>query len=123
MKKRKKTIAQAGVIPFTIKNNRLRLLIITNSRRNKWLFPKGLVENNMTKEESAIMEAFEEAGVVGEIVSRKIGSYEILKYGSICKVDMYPLLVEKVLLNWPEDKIRKRKWISPDEIGEYINDK
>lgn len=121
--KKGKIIAQAGVIPFTIKNKKLRLLIITNSRRNKWLFPKGLVEKNMTREESAVMEAYEEAGVMGEIIPNKIGSYEIEKYGSLCRIEMFPMLVEKVLLSWPEDKIRKRKWIASDEVEKYIKDK
>ena len=123
LKKRKKTIAQSGVIPFAIRNKKLRLLIITNSNRDKWLFPKGIVEKDMTKEESAVMEAYEEAGVLGEIIPKKIGSYEIIKYGTTCKIDMYPMLVEKVLNRWPEDRIRKRKWISPEELKEYIKDK
>ncbi len=123
IKKSKNKIIQSGVIPFTIKNNKLRLLIITNSRRDKWLFPKGIVEKNMTNEESAAMEAYEEAGVIGEVLLMKIGSYNTNKNGGVCKIDMFPLLIDKIMNVWPEKKIRKRKLINPDEIGDYIKDK
>lgn len=123
IKKKKNILAQSGVIPFTFKNKNLRILLITNSRKNKWLFPKGLVEKNMSKEESAALEAYEEAGVLGEVLNNRIGSYKINKYNSICKIDMYPLFVEKTLKSWPEMEMRKRKWINPDDIEKYIKDK
>ena len=122
-KKSNKVLHQSGVIPFVIRNNKIRLLIITSTSGKKWIFPKGIVEKGMSKEESAMMEAFEEAGVMGEILDRNLGSYKLEKYNTICKVDMYPMIVEKVLKEWPEIKMRKRKWIHPEDIEDYVTDK
>lgn len=119
----KKKIAQSGVVPFIIKNNKVKFLIITNTRKSKWMFPKGIVEKNMTHEESAGLEAFEEAGIMGEVIKKKIGSYDLVKYGAHCKVDMYPMIVEKILKRWPEKNIRDRRWVSPAKIKDYLKDK
>ncbi|MBU1099269.1 MAG: NUDIX hydrolase [Bacteroidetes bacterium] len=117
-----KILPQAGVIPFRIKSGKLKILIITSSSGNKWLFPKGLVEKNMTKVESAALEAKEESGVLGEVLLQKIGSYMIFKYNTHYKVDMFPMEVDRLLARWPEEKIRKRKWVSPENVDEYIKD-
>lgn len=118
-----KILPQSGVIPFRIKLGKIKILIITSSSGKKWLFPKGLVEKNMTKEESAALEAMEESGAIGEVLAQRIGSYKIFKYNTNYKVEMFPMEVDKLLANWPEEKIRKRKWVSPENVGEYIKDK
>ena len=63
--------------------------------------------------ETAAIEAFEEAGVVGEPIPRAIGSYEYWKregsVSKLCWVDVYPLPIDRLEVNWPEDSQRERR--------------
>lgn len=114
---------QSGVIPFKYFNGELKILLITSRKKNKWIFPKGIVELEMTEEESAIDEAYEEAGIYGKIVGDKLGSYKVQKWGGTCTVKMYPFEVEKILESWPESYFRKRKWVSVEEAENLIKKK
>ena len=58
-------MCQLGILPYTFIDRRLHLLLITSSSGNRWIFPKGRQEPDMTPHEVAIMEAVEEAGLTG----------------------------------------------------------
>jgi hypothetical protein len=54
-------------------------------------------------------EAYEEAGLTGQIVSGKVGSFEFHRLrGSapICLVDVYPMQVKKQVRKWDEQRQR-----------------
>ena len=103
---------QSGVIPFKIENGIIKVLLITSRRTKKWIFPKGIVEPELTPQVSAEEEAYEEAGVSGLIIDEEIGSYKVDKWGGTCTVTMFPLKVDKVHEEWPESFFRKRKWLN-----------
>jgi 8-oxo-dGTP pyrophosphatase MutT (NUDIX family) len=65
---------QSGVIPYRRVQNQLEILLITSIRRGRWIIPKGLVEPHLSPAESACQEAWEEAGVVGQVDSKPLGS-------------------------------------------------
>lgn len=69
----------------------------------------------MTSQDSASKEAWEEAGVRGDIESQPIGSYQYRKWGGICTVDVYMLKVTEILHQWPEAHVRERIVVSTDE--------
>ena len=106
---------QSAVIPFRVKNNQIEILLITSLNSGKWIFPKGIVEDNLTAQESALKEAFEEAGVEGEVLDILIGDYSYDKWGGTCHVQVYPLHVKKIFDQWLESGERKRCWTSQDE--------
>ncbi|WMT92848.1 NUDIX domain-containing protein [Pelagibacterium sp. H642] len=66
---------QYGAIPYTVVDGQLVVLLITSRGRGKWIFPKGGLMSGKTPWESAAHEAYEEAGVEGEIEEHPIGSY------------------------------------------------
>src|SRR5690606_28829887 len=66
---------QFGALPYTIVDGQLVVLLITSRGRGKWIFPKGGQVDGMTPWETAAHEAWEEAGVSGEIEQEPIGSY------------------------------------------------
>jgi 8-oxo-dGTP pyrophosphatase MutT (NUDIX family) len=101
---------QSSVIPFQFENNKIRILLITSINSGKWIFPKGIIEANLTPEQSALQEAFEEGGIEGEIVNIPLGKYTYQKWGGTCEVVVFPMRVTKVLEDWPEAGQRKRKW-------------
>ncbi len=106
---------QSAVIPFRVKKNQIEILLITSLNSGKWIFPKGIVEDNLTAQESALKEAFEEAGVEGEVLDILIGDYSYDKWGGTCHVRVYPLHVKKIFDQWLESEERKRCWTSPDD--------
>ncbi|MBI9072450.1 MAG: NUDIX hydrolase [Melioribacteraceae bacterium] len=106
---------QSAVIPYKIENMQLKIMLITSRKKKRWIIPKGVIEPGMTPRESALREALEEAGCIGEVEDEKIGSYEICKWEGICSVDVYPMKVNKEFDSWEED-FRDRAWFTTDEV-------
>lgn len=113
---------QSSVIPFQFEKNILKLLVITSVKKKKWIFPKGIIEQNLTPKESAIKEAFEEAGVSGELLETQLGNYSYKKWGGKCEVRVYGLKVTEILNDY-EENFRERKWIEIGEVEQYIQNK
>jgi 8-oxo-dGTP pyrophosphatase MutT (NUDIX family) len=109
---------QSAVIPFQLKKNYLKILLITSIKTKQWIFPKGIIEEHLTPQQSALQEALEEAGVEGEVLNISIGEYSYEKWGGICDVEIFPMHVTRVLDDWPEADLRKRKWVT---INKAIN--
>ena len=105
-------VEQSGVIPYRIMDGQIEVMLITSSGGKRWVIPKGLIEPNMTPEDSAAKEAWEEAGVLGKVFPDLMGTYEYYKSGCTWQVDVFLLQVETVMENWPEAYKRKRQWVS-----------
>lgn len=111
----KTAIAQSGVIPYRFRRGRLEIALVTASCGPHWTIPKGHVEEDLTPQDSAAKEAYEEAGLLGEVHPRCIGSYDYHKRGLKRNVRVYALEVNRELPHWPERKRRTREWLSADE--------
>ena len=105
-------VEQSGVIPYRIMDGKMEVMLITSSGSKRWVIPKGLIEPDMTPEDSAAKEAWEEAGVLGQVFPNLMGIYEYYKSGCTWQVDVFLLQVETVVENWPEAYKRKRQWVS-----------
>ncbi|MEG3895740.1 MULTISPECIES: NUDIX hydrolase [unclassified Microcoleus] len=105
-------VEQSGVIPYRILDGNIEVMLITSSGGKRWVIPKGLIEPDMTPEDSAAKEAWEEAGLLGRVFPDLMGTYEYYKSGCIWQVDVFLLQVETVVENWPEAYKRKRQWVS-----------
>jgi 8-oxo-dGTP pyrophosphatase MutT (NUDIX family) len=118
-------ILQASAIPFRRQGDVLEFCLITSSNRGHWGFPKGIIEGSDSPEETALIEAHEEAGLRGRIVGQPIGEYRYQKWGTDLDVTVYLMEVETVDNNWQEAALRKREWIGADEAASRIaeNDK
>lgn len=104
-------IKQSGVIPFRIRNEKIEVLLITTSSGLNWIIPKGNISNGMSLQDSAVKEAWEEAGVFGWVDNKELGTYKYYKQGKVYEVKMYLLLVRAVSRNYPEANLRKRQWV------------
>jgi 8-oxo-dGTP pyrophosphatase MutT (NUDIX family) len=64
--------------------------------------------------EAAAQEALEEAGIVGQMSKKPVGSYRYFKrrepHFGLCEVQVYRLAVQKQLEVWPEKEQRERRW-------------
>ncbi|MBI5648383.1 MAG: NUDIX hydrolase [Ignavibacteriae bacterium] len=119
-KKEPPVIAQSGVIPYRVGAAGIELLLVTSRNGRRWIFPKGIVETGLHPRDSAAKEAWEEAGVLGAVTEEALGSYSFEKWGGICHVDMYALLVQGVAEEYDERAIRQRRWVSLDEARASI---
>ena len=116
---------QSGAIPYTVVEGRAVFLIVTSRRTGRWIFPKGSVIEGMTPWESAAQEAFEEAGVEGDVEAVPIGAYRDLKTAGMrrlpIEVDLYPLRLLRQLDNWPEKDNRHRHWVILPEAKRLLS--
>ncbi len=112
---------QSAALPYRERGNGLEVLLISSRGGRRWLAPKGIVEPGLTAFESAAKEAFEEAGVRGEIAEQDIGRYLQRKWGGICEIEVYPLRVTAELSEWPEAGIRRREWLPVAQAVERID--
>jgi 8-oxo-dGTP pyrophosphatase MutT (NUDIX family) len=112
---------QSAVLPFRTNHHVLEILLITSVRKKRWIIPKGIVEPNLTPQESAIKEAYEEAGISGHILDIGIGEYRYKKWGGVCHVLVYPLRVEKIHNTWPESNLRERCWFEAKDALKKAN--
>ena len=67
---------QAAALCLKRRKRKLYVLIITSRQTKRWILPKGWLEEDKTEAEVALMEAWEEAGVIADPTSPAlIGSY------------------------------------------------
>ena len=111
---------QSCVIPYRITNGSIELLLITSIKKQRWIFPKGYIEFNLSAFESAKKEAFEEAGVIGENETVELGSFELKKKDRSSHVQIFSMEVTKELKDYPEKNLRKRKWFTVKDALESI---
>ena len=114
-------------MPFSWDEGGLRILLVTSRETRRWVLPKGWKEKRLAPHALAAKEAFEEAGVVGEVERRPIGRYDYLKRGprnrvTPCSVRVFPLRVERLLDDWPERRQRQRRWFSPAEAAMAVEE-
>jgi len=122
-KKHKKILRQSGVLPYQYKNGTFNVLLVTTSSKKDWIIPKGNIEPDLTPRESALKEAAEEAGIKGVITGDPIGSYAFQKKktGKICSVEVFPMKVEKEMIEWEEKGKRERCWYTCEEAAARVS--
>jgi len=112
---------QSAVIPFRTVTEGLEILLITNNSGKRWILPKGLVEEHLSPVESAAAEAYEEAGIEGEVLPECLGVYQYRKWGGVCSVEVFPMRVERELPDWPEASFRQRRWVSRHQARRILD--
>ena len=106
----------------------LELLIVTSRGRGRWIIPKGWPIKGFKPHEWAAREAFEEAGIRGEIGTKTIGTFPYEKIAddesrvNDCEIVVFPLRVKRQLKSWPEAGERELLWINPKDIAALIHE-
>ena len=113
-----KPLKQAGAIPFRQGPAGWEFLIIT-SRKGNWIFPKGVIGNKESPEETALKECAEEAGSSGAIIGEAVGSYADRRRKQPCSVELF-LLNYEAEEAWKEQSYRTRRWCGFDEASKLL---
>ena len=106
---------QAAAVPFRRNGSAVSLCLITAASSRQWSIPKGNIERGSSPADTALEEAWEEAGLRGRIVGESLGSFEYRKFGSLLLVAVYLLEVQTAADHWDEDDVRRRRWVGPAE--------
>jgi phosphohistidine phosphatase len=116
-----RAIRQSAVIPYRWRQGRLEFLVIRSSDDSRWVVPKGRIEPGLTPAASAAKEAFEEAGVTGQVSTSAVGTYTYEKWNSAYTVEVFLLRVDEVLDDWAEC-YRVREWVPVAEAADRVGE-
>lgn len=117
---------QCAALPFMEADGETLVMLITSRDSGRWILPKGWCEKRLSGSELAAKEAYEEAGIVGQISPTPISCYQYTKRLPIaskeCSVKIYPLRVTELLADWPEARQRRREWFTLAQAALYVDD-
>lgn len=108
---------QIAAIPFVVRDGKVEVLLLTSRGTRRWIIPKGNIEPGQTPEAAALTEAYEEAGVSGEVHGAlPLGFFNYLKRtetGATYPVtaEAFLMRVTEILDDWPECGARERRWV------------
>lgn len=111
---------QAGAIPCRINGETIEVLLISTSSGKHLTIPKGLIDPGFSAVETVHNEAMEEAGIQGDLLMPAIGTYSFAKWGGICQVDVYVMMVGRLLDQWPEASMRRRMWVGYRKAAQQV---
>jgi 8-oxo-dGTP pyrophosphatase MutT (NUDIX family) len=111
---------QYAALPWRKVGGVIEILVVTTRNTKKWIVPKGWPIGNKTPSECAAHEALEEAGLLGEVAAKAVGSFRYRKRrksGEVipCKVYVFPMRVAEQLNSWIEQGTREICWCSHEE--------
>ena len=112
--------SQAAAIAFRRQADRVQICLIRRRDADRWGIPKGFVEPGDSARDTALNEAREEAGIVGQIVGDRLGTYDYVKRGARLMVAVYLIEVVELESRWDEADVRERKWFSPAEATSLL---
>jgi 8-oxo-dGTP pyrophosphatase MutT (NUDIX family) len=117
---------QYAALPFRYLHS-LEILLISSRETHRWVIPKGWPMKGRKPHAAAAREALEEAGVVGRIAKRPLGSYHYikrLKNGAPlqCTVDVFPMMVSHQQRRWREQDQRTVRWFSAEEAAMAVEE-
>lgn len=112
-----------GVVPVQFaalclrrKAGKREVLLVTSRDTGRWVLPKGWQIEGRSGAETALIEAWEEAGVVGSLSGPAQGHYLYAKrlrqsVSFACRVEVHPVKVSRLSADFPERAERRRKWM------------
>lgn len=118
---------QFAALCYKMKGGEPRILLVTTRDRGHWMIPKGWPLDGKSPVDTALIEAWEEAGVKGKVTGPCLGLFSYVKEagraGTMpCAAMVFPVLVEKMSKKFPEAGQRKRKWMKPKKAASRVKD-
>jgi 8-oxo-dGTP pyrophosphatase MutT (NUDIX family) len=116
---------QFGALCYRRHGSGLKILLVTSRGTGRWVIPKGWPVKGLSPQDVARREAWEEAGVRGDVRKTCLGQFPYQKWFSKglerpCNVSVYPIKVRNLSVHFPEAKQRRRKWFTPRKAAEKV---
>jgi 8-oxo-dGTP pyrophosphatase MutT (NUDIX family) len=122
-----KPYQQFGALPFMWSSSgSLKVMLVTTRGRKRWIIPKGWPIPGLEPPESAAREAFEEAGLVGSVDPKAVGSFRYNKRLGPgrqvrCTVEVFPFHVDHQRPHWLEKEERETRWLSTKKAASLVS--
>src|SRR3984885_16355574 len=119
---------QFAALPWRLSQGGTRqVMLLTARETRRGVLPKGWQMKKRNPAEVASREAYEEAGLIGEIVDKRpIGTFHyakrLAKREVLCRVRVFLFRVERQLDDWPEKNRRETKWFDAKEGASLVDE-
>ncbi len=118
---------QFAALCYRLVKDKPEVLMVTSRGTRRWIIPKGWPVDGKTPAESALMEAWEEAGVTGRVAGPCLGLFSYHKLlpedgGLPCVAMVYPVRVKALAEDYPEAGQRRRKWMRPKKAAAKVEE-
>ncbi|SIO02520.1 NUDIX hydrolase [Vannielia litorea] len=119
---------QVAALCYRKRKDGKEVLLVTSRGTGRWILPKGWPIRGKDASGSAMQEAWEEAGVRrGQTAPDAIGSYFYRKtddagLGLPVQTLVFPVAVEEMADDFPEARERERRWVSPGEAADMVQE-
>jgi 8-oxo-dGTP pyrophosphatase MutT (NUDIX family) len=117
--------SQFAALCYRYQKDKLRVMLITSRDTGRWIIPKGWPMDGKTPAQSALQEAWEEAGVLGKCEDRCLGLFAYRKFRDDtddlpCVAMVFPVRVKDLKDVYPEAGQRQRKWVSRARAAKMV---
>ena len=118
---------QVAALPYVFLKDEPWVCLITTRETKRLVIPKGWPKIDVPFHEMAAIEAKEEAGLIGTIDKKPIGTYNYKKRLHIfakitCEVKIFPLQVEHQLIDFPEKSQRNLYWLPLEKAAKNVTE-
>lgn len=119
---------QFAALPWRLSEGGTRqVMLLTSRETHRWIIPKGWPMKGRKPVEVASQEAYEEAGLVGHMASKRpIGHFHYMKRLKkreiLCQVQVFLFRVERQLGDWPEKAQRETKWFDAADAADLVEE-
>ena len=103
-------------------------LLVTSRGTRRWIIPKGWPIRGLKSNETALREAWEEAGVINSLATDKpIGSYIYKKtqangFELAVETLVYSVAVKEMSEHFPEEDQRRLKWVDAETAADLVSE-
>ena len=120
--------SQFGALCYRVKKDgKVEFLLITSRTSLRWIIPKGWPMDGKTPAETAVIEAWEEAGVRGVTDGRCVGIFSYSKdtndLGALpCMAMVFAIEVVELSSSYPEAGDRERVWMPRKKASKLVDE-
>lgn len=102
------------------------VMLMTSRETRRWVIPKGWPIKGLKPHKAAEREAFEEAGLLGDVAKKPIGTYAYFKRlgdtFEACAVEVFLMSVKSQAAHWPEKGEREIVPVSLREAADRVDE-
>jgi 8-oxo-dGTP pyrophosphatase MutT (NUDIX family) len=118
---------QHGALCWRLDRGSVEVLLISSRDSGRWIIPKGWPIEGLSPSQTALQEAWEEAGVTGDADPLSLGQYHYLKVMGPdrtipCLVSVFGVRVVRLRARFPERKERRRKWYPLEKAAAKVEE-
>ena len=118
---------QFAALCYRVVKKKVKVLVISSRGTGRWIVPKGWPMDGKTPADAALQEAWEEAGVIGKVVSAPLGLYSYQKVQDDapdfpCVAVVYAVKVKSLAKEFPEAGERRVKWVGRKKAARLVDE-